>query len=187
VIFRLPHRDPQRIWRRLRAEGLVDPLGPANAEAAFRAGRSPRLLFRGPDTQRYELAPSAENAVENHAVFIWTHPAALEAALKAYAEEFDLERSTSSPVDFHGLGEATVLARDRAPVTVGLLTPHPGQALAPRLTDDIFAEVGYSHFRLGSPRKALCKARNREMFPDTGDVSYVLFHEAYLELVEIPQ
>ena len=70
-------------------------------------------------------------------------------------------------------------------MTIGLLTPLAGGAIAPRWRDDIFQEVGYSHFRLGSPNKAAVLAKNREAYPPTGDVAYVMFNEAYLELVQV--
>jgi hypothetical protein len=70
-------------------------------------------------------------------------------------------------------------------VTIGLLTPLGGAPLAPRWRDDIFQELGYSHFRLGSPDKAAVIAQNPEAYPATGDVSYVLFRESYLELVQV--
>ena len=53
------------------------------------------------------------------------------------------------------------------------------------MTDDIFAQQGYPHFRLGAPDKSAALAAGEIVFPDTGDVSYLLIEGAYLELVEL--
>ncbi len=183
TIFRLTHRDPRALWRAWRAEGLATALLGADAEAAFLAGAAPRLLLRGPDAQRYELAATAAERAENFAVFVWTDPARLAETIDAYAKQFALA-PPPAPESFHGLATLHRLVRRDPPVTIGLLAPLPGAALAPRWRDDIFQEAGYSHFRLGSPDKAAVVRNNRESYPPTGDVSYVMFHESYLELVQ---
>ena len=48
----------------------------------------------------------------------------------------------------------------------------------------MFAQVGYPHFRLGTKDRKKVKARGKEVFADTGDVSFVLIEGAYLEVVE---
>jgi hypothetical protein len=70
-------------------------------------------------------------------------------------------------------------------LTLQLLTPVGGVTLAPRITDDIFAQEGYPHFRLGTRNKPRALAAGEVVFPDTGDVSYVLIEGAYLELVSL--
>jgi hypothetical protein len=184
TIFRLPHRDPRALYRAWRAEGLATPLLGARAEAAFLAGEAHALLLFGPDTQRYELTQSSPARAENFAVFVWTDPARLAETLDAYAKQFAIELA-AEPEVYHGIATLHRLVRREPAVTVGLLTPLPGAAVAPRWRDDIFQEVGYSHFRLGSPNKSLVIQRNREAYPPTGDVSYVMFNESYLELVQV--
>ncbi|MFN0148093.1 MAG: hypothetical protein ACKVT1_16430 [Dehalococcoidia bacterium] len=187
TIFRVVHRDARSVYRQMLAEDLVRPIGPDGDERQFldRATRS--LLVMGPDDQRYELSETAETVLENHAVFIWTDPARLPDTVRQYAVQMDLVDRFGAKLDFHGIGEATVLTRLSNPITVGLLTPYPGERLSPRWTDDIFKQVGYSHFRLASPRKEYVVAHNQQVFPDTGDVSYVLFNEAYLELIQLEE
>jgi hypothetical protein len=183
TIFRLPHRDPLTLWRAWRAEGLATALLGAHADAAFLAGDAPRLLLRGPDAQRYELAATSPQRDENFAVFVWTDPARLAETIDAYAKQFALA-PPAAPESFHGIATLHRLVRRDPPVTIGLLAPLPGAAIAPRWHDDIFQEAGYSHFRLGSPDKSRVVRDNRESYPPTGDVSYVMFHESYLELVQ---
>jgi hypothetical protein len=184
TIFRLPHRDPRALYRAWQAEGLVAPLlGPASEEA-FLAGRAHALLVRGPDTQRYELARSSPQRVENFAVFVWIDPAELAETVDAYAKQFAIE-PVGAPETYHGIARLQRLVRREPAATIGLLMPLAGGTIAPRWRDDIFQEVGYSHFRLGSPDKPLVIERNREAYPATGDVSYVMFHESYLELVQV--
>jgi hypothetical protein len=184
TIFRLPHRDPRALYRAWRAESLATPLLGASAEAGFLAGEAPALLLRGPDTQRYELTVSSPERTENFAVFVWTDPARLAETIDAYAKQFALAPPTA-PATHHGIATLHRLVRREPAVTIGLLTPLPGGAIAPRWRDDIFQEVGYSHFRLGSPNKSLVIERNPEAYPATGDVSYVMFRESYLELVQV--
>ena len=184
TIFRLPHRDPRALLGAWRAESLATPLLGATAEAAFLAGDTAALLVRGPDMQRYELTASSPERAENFAVFVWTDPAQLASTTDAYAKQFAIEPH-AAPETYHGIATLHRLARRVPAVTIGLLTPLPGAAIAPRWRDDIFQEVGYSHFRLGSPNKSLVIERNPEAYPATGDVSYVMFQESYLELVQI--
>jgi hypothetical protein len=183
TIFRFPHRDPRALYRAWRAEGLAAPLLGASAEDAYLAGDAAALLLRGPDTQRYELTHSARERTENFAVFVWTDPARLAETIDAYAKQFAIEQ-TGAAESYHGIATLHRLVRREPGVTIGLLTPLPGGEIAPRFSDDIFQEVGYSHFRLGSPNKPLVLAQNRETYPPTGDVAYVMFNESYLELVE---
>jgi hypothetical protein len=185
VIFRVVHRDVREVYRQLLAEELVRPVGPEGEEARFLAGEERGILVIGPDEQRYELAEVGDTFIENHAIFIWTDPARLVDTVRSYAVEMDLVDRVREKLDFHGLGEVTLLTRIANPITIGLLTPYPGETIAPRWTDDIFAQVGYSHFRLGSPRKDFVRAHHREVFPETGDVAYVMFNEAYLELIDL--
>lgn len=184
TIFRLPHADPRSLYRAWRAESLATPLLGPSSEAAFLAGDAPTLLVLGPDAQRYELAASQPSALENHAIFVWTDPAELAASLDAYAKQFTIA-AAGPPETFHGIATLQRLVRREPAVTLGLLTPLPGRGIAPRWRDDIFQEVGYSHFRLGSPNKPLVIECNKQAYPDTGDVSYVMFRESYLELVQI--
>ena len=184
TIFRFPHRDPRALYRAWRDAALASPLLGAGAEGAFLAGDAAALLVRGPDAQRYELSESAPSRCENHAVFVWTDPAELAATLDAYAKQFAIE-AAAPPATYHGIATLHRLVRREPGVTIGLLTPLPGAAIAPRWRDDIFQEVGYSHFRLGSPNKPLVIESNQQAYPATGDVSYVMFRESYLELVQI--
>jgi hypothetical protein len=183
TIFRFPHRDPCALYRRWRAEGLATPLLGERAEAAFLAGEDAALLLRGPDTQRYELTRSSSERAENFAVFVWTDPARLAETIDAYAKQFAIEAAGAGET-YHGIAALHRLVRREPGVTIGLLTPLAGAALAPRWRDDIFQEVGYSHFRHGSPDNPLVVAHNKQAYPDTGDVSYVMFRESYLELVQ---
>ncbi len=184
TIFRFPHPEPRALYQAWRAGALVTPLLGAGAEAAFLAGDTAALLLRGPDTQRYELTESAPSRHENHAVFVWTDPAELAATLDAYAKQFAIEPA-APPTSYHGIATLHRLVRREPGVTIGLLTPLSGETIAPRWRDDIFQEVGYSHFRLGSPDKSRVIERNKQAYPATGDVSYVMFRESYLELVQI--
>ena len=185
AVFRIVHYQVRDIYRQLLAEDLIRPIGPDGEEARFLGGEERSILVLGPDDQRYELAEVGEGFVENHAIFVWTDPARLADTIRSYAVEMDLVDRVGEKLDFHGQGEVTLLTRVSNPITIGLLTPYDGEAIAPRWTDDVFAQVGYSHFRLGSPRKDFVRKHHREMFPDTGDVSYVMFNEAYLELIDL--
>jgi hypothetical protein len=183
TIFRFPHREPRALWSTWRGEGLVSALLGPKAESAFLGGDAKGLLFRGPDGQRYELTESAARVAENFAVFVWTDPGQLAATIDAYAKEFAIARAGDAE-SFYAIATLHRLVRSEPGVTIGLLTPLPGARIAPRWRNDIFGEAGYSHFRLGAPDKARVAANNKQAFPSTGDVSYVMFHEAYLELVQ---
>ena len=185
IVFRVVHKDVRDVYQLLLADDLVRPIGPDGDEARFVAGESSSLMIMGPDDQRYELSEAGPTLMDNHAVFIWTNPAKLAETIRHYATQMDMVDREGVKHDYHGIGEVTLLTRHSNPITVGLLTPYPGASVAPRWTDDIFQQVGYSHFRLASPRKEYVRSHNREVFPDTGDVSYVLFNEAYLELIQL--
>ena len=185
TIFRVVHRDVRNVYQQLVAEDLVRPIGPDGDETRFLSGESCSVLVVGPDTQRYELCEVGDSYIENHAIFTWIDPAKLVETIRSYAVEMDLVARAGGKQDFHGIGDVTMLTRLSNPISIGLLTPYDGAPLASRWIDDIFVEVGYSHFRLGSPRKEYVRKHHREVFPDTGDVSYVMFNESYLELVEL--
>ena len=176
TIFRLPHRDAAGIVAELAEAGLVRVLGAADEQG--------RVLVVGPDSQTYEITPTVDDRVANHAIAIWTTPDEVDQIVADYHDQFGLELTDKT--DFHGIADAVVLTRSEPPVTIMLLVPKAGGRVAERLTDDVFGPVGFSHFRLGAPSKAVVQASPaaREAFPDTGDVSYVHFHHAYLELVE---
>ncbi len=187
TIFRVVHRDVRAVYRQLLREDLVRPIGPEGDEQRFLDGEQSSVLVMGPDAQRYELAEVAPTLTENHAIFIWTDPKRLIDTVRGYAVEFDIVDRVGKKLDYHGIGEVTLLTRESNPVTIGLLTPYDGKSIAPRWSDDIFLQVGYSHFRLASPRKDFVRKHHTEVFPDTGDVSYVLFNESYLELIQLEE
>ncbi len=175
AIFRLPETDPSETLRRLVGEGVAHPyLGEAGT------------WFLGPDDQAYELAPVSDDPAENRVISIWTDPADVEHIARRYETLFAFEVLARDLPVGGGRAVAWVLRRGGpGPCTIRLLVPSDGSAPAPRWTDDIFREVGYPHFRLGAPSRAAVKEAAPEVFPDTGDVSYVLFEHAYLELVEL--
>lgn len=183
TIFRITHPEPRNVYARWQAEGLVTPVGPAAEEAEFLAGAAPWVLVRGPQGQRFEFGRSTPDRATNHTVYVWTDPARLEETAAAFAREFDL--AVAGDGEFHADARVRLLTRPRPGITIGLLTPLPGGRIAPRWTDDIFVEAGYSHFRLGSFDKTRTRAASREAFPDGGDVSFVYFADSYLELVQI--
>jgi hypothetical protein len=185
TIFRVVHYQCRDVYRQALREDLIRPIGPDGEEQRFLSGEAPAILIKGPDDQAYELCEVSNRLVDNHAIFIWIDPAKYADVVRGYAVEFDIVDRVGAKQDFHGIGEVTLLTRIENPVTIGILTPYAGETVLPRWTDDVFAQVGYSHFRLGSPRKAYVRAHHREMFPDTGDVSYVMFHDAYLELIDL--
>ncbi len=189
TIFRVTHDDPQHVYRTWRARGLAMPVGRFEAEADFRAGRRADILVRGPQGQWFELAQSGPDRALNHAVYIWTDPARVTAVAESYASTFSLTAAESDDAavdsDFHGIAHVRRLRRASPGITIGLLTPLPGNAIAPRWSKDIFLEAGYSHFRLGTFDKEATRARTETAFPDGGDVSFVYFEDSYLELVEI--
>jgi hypothetical protein len=189
TIFRVTHADPQRVYQTWRARGLAVPVGRFEAEADFRAGRRAEILVRGPQGQWFELTQSVSDRVLNHAVYIWTDPERVAAVAASYADTFGLDPAEpdtdGSGSDFHGIARVRRLRRASPGITIGLLTPLSGNAVAPRWSTDIFLEAGYSHFRLGTFDKQATRARTQTAFPDGGDVSFVYFEDSYLELVEI--
>ena len=173
-VFRLPVTDPAATLAGLRERGWAAPYLGVDGP-----------LFVGPDAAVYELAPITGDDAVDRTISLWTDPATLDRAVASWHDLFGLELAAKGEA-FHGVAEATVLRRvgDGA-VTLQLLTPLAGAALAPRITDDIFAQEGYPHFRLGAPDKPRALAAGEVVFPDTGDVSYVLVEGAYLELVAL--
>lgn len=175
TIVRLPLTDPAATVTELSARGWATPYRPEPT------------WFRGPDGMVYEPAPVDADAGVNRTISIWTDPADVDRISSDYQSLFAMEEiAVDEPVG--SAARATILRRSGAgPVTLRLLTPAPRSAVvvAPRVTDDIFAQVGYAHFRLGAPDREAVRAVGTEVFPDTGDVSYVLFHHAYLEVVEL--
>ncbi len=142
-------------------------------------------LFRGPDAAVYELAPITGDDAVDRTISLWIDAADVPRAVQTWSQLFGLELLASG-VSFHGIGEATILQRrGNGPVTLQLLTPPTGVDLPARITDDIFAQQGYPHFRLGAPDKAAAQRAGETVFPDTGDVSYLLIEGAYLELVQL--
>ncbi len=178
AVFRLTVDDPQATLAELTARGWATPYPP---------GPTPTTgpLFRGPDEAVYELAPISGDEAADRTVSLWTDPDGVDDAVATWCHVFGFE-VVDKAADFHGIADAVVLRRTgRAPITLQLLTPRDGAALEPRVTDDIFAQAGYPHFRLGAPDKPAALAVGETVFPDTGDVSYVLVQGAYLELVEL--
>jgi hypothetical protein len=174
AIFRLPVEDPAATLASLRERGWAEPYASVTGP-----------LFRGPDATVYELAPITGDDAIDRTISLWTDPETLERAVTTWGEVFALDEVVRG-LPFHGIAEATVLRRGGpGPVTLQLLTPLEGSRLQPRVTDDIFAQQGYPHFRLGAPDKAVALEAGERVFPDTGDVSYVLVEGAYLELVEL--
>jgi hypothetical protein len=182
TIFRLTHRDPRWLFQAWKERGLATAAD-APMEAGFLAGERNWLLLTGPQGQAFELGATQPTRANNHAVYIWTDPARAPVIAEHFCREFDL--TPAGTHDFHGRAIETRLTRSRPGVTIGLLTPSPGSSVAPRWSEDIFVEAGYSHFRLGSFDKTRTRRASREAFPDGGDVSFVYFEDSYLELVHI--
>ena len=174
VVFRLPVDDPDATLAGLRERGWAAPyLDRGDA------------LFTAPDAAVYELAPITGDDAVDRTVSLWTDPTTLDRAVATWCDVFGFAVAAVD-ASFHGVARATVLRRTGpGPITLQLLTPLDGATLAPRVTDDIFAQEGYPHFRLGAPDKAAALAAGEVVFPDTGDVSYVLVEGAYLELVAL--
>jgi len=176
AVFRLPVEDPAATLAGLRQRGWAEPYAGVDGE-----------LFRGPDAAVYELAPITGDDAVDRTISLWTDPADVPRAVQTWSQVFGLELIATGQ-SFHGIADATVLQRrDRGPVTLQLLTPPVGTELLPRVTDDIFAQQGYPHFRLGAPDKAAAQQTGETVFPDTGDVSYLLIEGAYLELVQLDE
>jgi len=181
TIFRLTHRDPRGVFSAWRDRSLVDGTD-AGAEKAFLDGAAQWLLLRGPDGQYYELGRTQPSRRENHRVYIWTQPEALAETSAAFVDHFALKAAGST--NFHAVATANLLEREEPGITIALLTPLDGRELAPRWSEDIFVEAGYSHYRLGAPDQARTIAASREAFPAGGDVAFVYFKDSYLELVQ---
>jgi len=172
AVFRLPVADPDATAAGLRERGWLTPYLGVDGP-----------LFVAPDAAVYELAPITGDDATDRTISLWTDPAGVERAVATWHDLFGLELVAKGEA-FHGVAEATVLRRTgTGAVTLQLLTPLDGAPLEARITDDIFAQEGYPHFRLGSADKARALAAGEVVFPDTGDVSYVLVEGAYLELV----
>ena len=174
AVFRLTVTDPAATLEELTERGWAEPylgvLGP---------------LFRGPDEAVYELAPISGDEAADRTVSLWTDPSTIDDAIATWSHVFGFE-VVDKDADFHGVARAVVLRRDGdGAITLQLLVPADGGPLAERVTDDIFAQAGYPHFRLGASDKPAALAVGETVFPDTGDVSYVLVEGAYLELVEL--
>jgi hypothetical protein len=172
AIFRLPVADPAATLADLRRRGWATTYLGSDA------------LFRGPDAALYELAPITGDQADDRTVSLWTDSDVLDEAVGSWTALFGFVDQGAA--GFHDVATARVLRRagDGA-ITLNLLTPAGGGALAPRITDDIFAQQGYPHFRLGTPDKAAALAAGEVVFPDTGDVSYLLINGAYVELVQL--
>jgi hypothetical protein len=182
AIFRLPERDPSATRTMLLAEGLATAM-PGDPG-----------WVRAVDGQVYELAPLTGNQMDDRVVSVWTDPDDIDAIATDLVQWFGFAPPTRASVS--DVATAAVLRRGGGgAATIRLLTPADGSSPMPRWRpnppevpagQDIFGEQGYSHLRLGAPDRAAVKARFPEVFPDTGDVSYVLVHHLYLELVELP-
>lgn len=183
TIFRMTHQSPVEVFQSARAEGLVTPDVPAAEVTAFEQGKSPWLLVRAPNGQCLEIGPTQPTRAGNHTIYIWTDPEALEATAADFARQFGMVNE--GRFRFHGKADGLCLRRERPGITIGLLTPLAGQSIAPRWSDDIFLEAGYSHYRMGSPDKSATLQASRQAFPDGGDVSFVYFRDSYLELVQV--
>lgn len=183
TIFRLTHADPVGIYKTLQAESLIESVSTGEQEASFLSGTASAVLFMGPDGQQYELCATGPAAADNHAVYIWTDPDVLAETVDDFAQEFGFQ--TTGERDFYGFGRLTLIQRESPGMTLGFITPFDKDGIAPRWTDDIFLEAGYSHYRLASPEMAHTLDVSREAFPQGGDVAFVYFRESYIELVQI--
>lgn len=181
--FRLTHDDPHEIYKTLKSEDLLTSMVTGEQEAAFLAGTQAWTLFRSAQGQVFEFGATQATRAANHGVYVWTDPTKVGDIAADFCAEFGLENQGT--VDFHGQADARCLQRAAPGITINLLTPKPGNSVKPRWSTDIFLEAGYSHFRLGSPDKAHTRTRSTEAFPDGGDVSFVYYHDSYLELVQI--
>jgi hypothetical protein len=174
TVFRLPVSDPDAVFDDLVHHGWA---------GAYLAGTGP--VFMGPDAAVYELATVTGDPVLDRVVSLWTDPVHLDRSIGTWTTVFGFE-VVGSGRDFHGVAVATELRRaGQGAMTLQLLTPLDGAGLADRVTDDIFLQEGYPHFRLGAPDKSVALTAGHTVFPDTGDVSYVLVEGAYLELVQL--
>ncbi len=183
TIFRLTHRHPLEVYTQAASLGLLTPANRSADATAFLRGDSPWLLASGPNGQLFELGVTQATRRDNNVVYIWTAADALEQTASDFCTQFGMSESDAGR--FHDVGTVKRLQRQRPGMTIGLLTALPGEQVAPRWSDDIFVEAGYSHYRMGSPDKARTLAASRQAFPDGGDVSFVYFRDSYLELVQV--
>lgn len=183
TVFRLTHADPVGIYKALQAESLIETIATGGQEAAFLSGKVGAVLFMGPDGQQYELCATGPSACDNHVVYIWTDHDVLAETVDEFTREFGF--GPASEADFHGIAKLTLIRRETPGMTLGFITPFDKDGIAPRWTDDIFLEAGYSHYRLASPDMAHTVGISREAFPQGGDVAFVYFRESYIELVQI--
>jgi hypothetical protein len=180
TVFRLPLRDLES-WRDVLAPFVKEPVWAPG-------GGTDGNLVMGPDEQWYELTESVELPADNRVISIWTDPADVERIAADYVRCFGMHVVTTD-ADFHGVGRATVVRRDDPAVTIQLVH---SPAVQPRWSSpdggspqaDIFLQTGYAHFRLGATDADEVRQVAETVFPDTGDVGYVMFHHAYLELIE---
>ena len=180
TVFRLPVRGLAH-WKEVLRPYVREP-------AWAPGGGSSGNLVIGPDDQWYELTESSDEAVENRVISIWTATADVDRIAADYVKYFGMHL-VEHDANFHGVGRAAVLRRDDPAVTIQLVRC---AAVEPRWSSpdggspqaDIFLQVGYPHFRLGAKDKDAVREVAETVFPDTGDVSYVMFHHAYLELVD---
>ncbi|MFN3233275.1 MAG: hypothetical protein ACE363_14120 [Alphaproteobacteria bacterium] len=184
TFFRLTHADPRGLYEAWQAEDLVTCIGTPEHEAAFKSGDADWILVRGPQKQVFELGPTQATRAENNVIYICTAPDQLDQIAADWCTHFDMENLGTA--DFYGYANATCLRREKPGITIVLLTPLEGNGIEPRWTEDIFREAGYSHFRMGAWNKKGVLDVTRESFPDGGgDVSFVYFHDSYLELVQV--
>ncbi len=183
TVFRVTQRLPVQVFNQAQNEGLIKTMSNAADVRSFQAGTRDWVLVRAPNGQCLEIGPTQETRADNHTIYIWTDPAELESTAADFVQQFHMQRM--SAFDFHGQAQGLRLRRERPGITVGLLTPLPGNLVEPRWSDDIFREAGYSHYRMGSPNKSATLRASRHAFPDGGDVSFVYFRDSYLELVQV--
>ncbi len=181
TVFRLTHSNPTATLQALLDRNLITVSNEAEL-AAFLDGTADWLLMSAPQGQVYEFGATQADTADNHCVYVWTDEARLEEVAGNFIEHFGMTRGDVE--DFHGVARLLPLRRKSPGVTIGLLHHPTNRVLAPRWTDDIFKEAGFSHYRMGALDKAQTVAFTRQAFPDGGDVSFVYFEDSYLELVQ---
>lgn len=183
TIFRLTHRHPLEVYRQAATLGLLAPANRSADANTYLLGDSPWLLARGPNGQLFELGTTQSTRRDNNVVYIWTAADVLNQTASEFCTQFGMQEAGVER--FHDVGHVMRLQRQRPGMTIGLVTALAGEQVAPRWSDDIFVEAGYSHYRMGSPDKPKTLAASRQAFPDGGDVSFVYFRDSYLELVQV--
>ena len=183
TIFRLTHHHPVERYRQAAAAGLLTPANRSADAGRFLSGADLWLIARGPNGQLFELGPTQGTRRDNNVVHVWTAPEELVQTSQDFCRQFAMTVGESTR--FHDFAQVQLVHRERPGMTIGLLTPLPGEQVAPRWSDDIFLEAGYSHYRMGSPDKQQTLVASRQAFPDGGDVSFVYFRDSYLELVQV--